>query len=184
MGWRECIDADVQELTELLQRVRDDEVQALCDLIVGARRIFVTGQGRSGLLVRMFALRLMQLGLTVLVVGDATTPGIAAGDVLVVCSASGETPGAVSPARRAREAGATVSAVVARAGSTLGQLAQCTVLVPGETPKLSRQQASRLPLATVLEQAMLVVLDGVIGCLAERLGQDNRTMMERHANLE
>lgn len=184
MSWTECIGADLQELGELVQQVQAAEVEALCDLILGAQRIFVVGQGRSGLIMKMFALRLMQLALTVFVVGDATTPAIHTGDLLMVCSASGETPGAVSPARRAREAGAQVAAIVARSESSLGQLAHHTVLIPGETPKVSMQQKSRLPLATVLEQATLVVLDCVVCSLAERMQQTNLAMMVRHANLE
>lgn len=184
MSWTECIGADLLELGELVQQVRAEEVQALLDSILQAQRIFVAGQGRSGLLMKMFALRLMQLGLAVFVVGDATTPAIGAGDLLIVCSASGETPGAVSPARRAREAGAQVAVIVSRTGSSLSKLAQHTVLVPGETPKVSLLQSSRLPLASVLEQAMLVVLDGVICSLAHGMGQSNQSMMARHANLE
>jgi D-arabinose 5-phosphate isomerase GutQ len=38
--------------------------------------------------------------------------------------------------------------------------------------------------ASVLEQAMLVVLDGVICSLAHGMGQSNQSMMARHANLE
>ena len=50
MRWREYIDADLQELRELLQQVQDEEVQALCDLIVDARRIFVVGQHEQTML--------------------------------------------------------------------------------------------------------------------------------------
>nr|MBC7244799.1 6-phospho-3-hexuloisomerase [Chloroflexota bacterium] len=184
MDWNGWLRTDLEELQGVLSRVQGTEVEGLCDLILAARRIFVVGQGRSGLLMRMFALRLMQLGLTVHVVGDVTTPAIGAGDLLVACSGSGETAGALTPARKARQLGAKVAAVVSRSGSTLSQLAEHTLLVPGETPKVSMEQKSKLPLATILEQAMLIVLDCVIARLAERLGQSNESMMTRHANLE
>jgi len=184
MDWNGWLRADLEELQEVLQKVRGAEVEQLCNLILEARRIFVVGQGRSGLLMKMFALRLMQLGFAVYVVGDATTPAIGAGDLLVVCSGSGETAGAVTPAKKAKQLGAKVAAVVSRPGSTLTQLADHTLLVPGETPKVSMEQRSQLPLATILEQAMLIVLDCAIGWLAERTGQTNQDMMSRHANLE
>lgn len=184
MDWNGWLRTDLAELQEVLQKVRRAEVEGLCDLILEARRVFVVGQGRSGLLMKMFALRLMQLGFTVHVVGDATTPAIGAGDLLVVCSGSGETAGALTPAKKAKQLEAKVAAVVSRSGSTLSQLADHTLLVPGETPKVSMEQRSKLPLATILEQAMLIVLDCVIGWLAERMGQTNQNMMARHANLE
>ncbi|MGQ9493777.1 MAG: 6-phospho-3-hexuloisomerase [Anaerolineae bacterium] len=184
MDWHGWLCADLEELQAVLAQVQGAEVEGLSDLILGSRRTFVVGQGRSGLLMRMFALRLMQLGLTVHVVGDVTTPAIGAGDLLVACSGSGETAGVLTPARRAKQLGAKVAAVVAQSGSSLSRLADHTLLVPGETPKVSMAQRSKLPLATVLEQAMLVVLDCVIARLGERLGQTNEHMMTRHANLE
>lgn len=56
-----------------------------------APRIFLAGAGRSGLLMRMFAMRLMQVGCAAAVAGECTTPSIQQGDVLVVSSGSGNT---------------------------------------------------------------------------------------------
>ena len=66
----------------------DEKLIALCE---GARRVFVAGAGRSGLISKFFAMRLMHAGLEVFVVGEIVTPSIGDGDLFLVFSGSGET---------------------------------------------------------------------------------------------
>jgi 6-phospho-3-hexuloisomerase len=184
MDFSAWIRADLDELSQRVVHIDPLQAEALGEAALDADRIFIAGLGRSGLVMRMAALRLMQLGLTVHVVGDATTPAIAAGDLLIIGSGSGETGGAVHLARRARSAGASLLVVTARPDSTLGQMADVRLVVPGWTPKHEGEGASQLPMATVLEQAFLVVMDCLVAWLADRLGQTDEMMMARHANLE
>ena len=79
------------EVTAILDRVDDAGAAAMVGAILGVERVFVVALGRSGMLARMFAMRLMQIGLTAHVVGDVTTPAIAPGDLLVAISGSGRT---------------------------------------------------------------------------------------------
>ena len=81
---------------------------AAVELTADARRVFVHGAGRSGLALRMTAMRLMHLGLQVHVVGETTTPAIGEGDLLLTASGSGTTSGVVSAAETARSVGARV----------------------------------------------------------------------------
>ena len=53
------------------------------------KRIIVCGTGRSGLMLKSFAMRLMQIGYISYVVGETITPAIKEGDLLIVASASG-----------------------------------------------------------------------------------------------
>jgi 6-phospho-3-hexuloisomerase len=89
----------------VLTRVNWPAVANLTSSISRAARIFVLGEGRSGLAVRMAAMRLMHLGLRVHVVGETTTPALNDGDVLIAASGSGDTPGVVMTAEQARTAG-------------------------------------------------------------------------------
>ena len=52
---------------------------------------FFTGQGRSGLVAQMAAMRFMHLGLRTHVWGEVTAPSVERGDRLVVLSKSGST---------------------------------------------------------------------------------------------
>jgi 6-phospho-3-hexuloisomerase len=184
MGIEATLQTNLKELAETLERVDASAAQRLGEAILEAERLFLAGLGRSGLVMRMFALRLMQLGLTTHVVGDATTPAIGPDDLLLVGSGSGETPGALAAATSAHEAGARVAAITARPRSTLIRLADVRLVIPGATPKANGEAGSRLPMASVLEQAFLIVTDGIVAELAAASGQTDEAMMARHANLE
>jgi 6-phospho-3-hexuloisomerase len=181
----EYLRSDLEELGQLLLAVDPSAAEQLASAILAAERVYLAGLGRSGLVMRMLALRLMQLGLQTYVVGDPTTPAIGERDLLVVGSASGETQGALLAARQALVAGAKVAAVTAAAASTLASLADLVLVIPGATPKsVGRPACSALPLASVLEQAFLVVADCVVARLAQRTGTTDGQMMARHANIE
>ena len=94
------------ELATAADALQEDQLAALAAEIRQARRVFVAGGGRSGLALRMHAMRLMHLGLTAHVVGETTTPAIGSGDLLVVASGSGTTAGAVAAAQTSVSTGA------------------------------------------------------------------------------
>lgn len=180
----EWIRQDMAEVSAILDALPNEAAETALAAILDAPRIFVVGQGRSGLILRMFAMRLMQIGLQAHVVGDATTPAIAPGDLLIALSGSGRTEGVTNMAAKARSYGAQVLAITTNATSPLAQAADRLVLFPAESVKVNLAVATRLPLANALEQAMAIYLDCLGAMLAERRGQDNAAMMRRHANLE
>lgn len=123
------ITAEVSAAADALVRGGGKQLEQVASLLAGADRVFVHGAGRSGLALRMTAMRLMHLGLRVHVVGDATTPAIAPGDVLLTASGSGTTAGIVRAAQSAVDAGARVAALTT-AGLPLAELASAVVVVP------------------------------------------------------
>jgi 6-phospho-3-hexuloisomerase len=175
---------DLDEVNAILAQLDDAQTDALLDAIGGARRVFVLGLGRSGLLLRMFAMRLMQIGLTAHIVGDATTPAIAPGDLLIALSGSGRTATVLTLAHKAKGIGAQVAAVTSSRVTPLAELADLVVILPAGSVKSDVTTPTRLPLANALEQAMSIYLDCVGAMLAAHYEQDNAAMMARHANLE
>lgn len=180
----EWIQRDLDEVNAILAGIDDQAADAMVEEILKARRVFVVALGRSGLILRMFAMRMMQIGLQSYVVGDVTTPSIEAGDLLVALSGSGRTETVVTLARKAKGYGAQVLAITSGRETPLAQLATTTVLVPAGSVKSDVTTPTQLPLANALEQAMAILLDCVGAMLAEQRQQDNVAMMRRHANLE
>lgn len=181
--------AVVGELGDVLQGVEDAALRGLEERLTVARRIFVAGAGRSGLMMRAFAMRLMHLGLRVHVIGEVTTPSIEAGDLLVIGSGSGETESLCTMARRARHLGAGLALVTIAASSTLARLADTVVRLDAPSPKVvpaagATARASIQPLGSLFEQALLLVLDTVVLRLAAARGTSSDEMFTRHANLE
>ncbi len=184
MRLSEWIQLDLAEVNAILAQLREAEAAALTQAILDAHRVYVMGLGRSGFLLRMFALRLMQLGLAAHVVGDATTPPIASGDLLIALSGSGRTESVLLMARKAKYFGARVLAITSHPATPLAEMADLAVIVPSGSVKTDVTTPTRLPLANALEQAMAIYLDCIGAMLAEQRGENNAALLRRHANLE
>ncbi|PTL72553.1 6-phospho-3-hexuloisomerase [Rathayibacter caricis DSM 15933] len=162
----------------------DDRLEPVAALLADADRVFVHGAGRSGLALRMTAMRLMHLGLVVHVVGDVTTPAIREGDVLLTASGSGTTGGIVRAAQSAVDAGARVAAITTASGSPLAELASAVVIVPA-AEKLDRSGAASAQYSGGLfEQVVVLTGDALFHALWKRRGESADELWPRHANLE
>lgn len=176
----------VEEIHNTLSLISDSDTDALADAIIGANRIFVAGAGRSGLMMKAFAMRLMHMGFTVYVVGETVTPGISRGDLFIIGSGSGETASLVSMGCKAVAAGAGLAVVTIFPESSLGKKATTIVKVSAPTPKTNRsaEASSIQPMGSLFEQSLLLILDALILRLMEKRSIDTDAMFARHANLE
>jgi 6-phospho-3-hexuloisomerase len=173
------LDAIHRELSDIAAALPRGEAEALAVAVRDAKRVFVSGMGRSGLMVRAFAMRLMQLGVTVFVVGDTTTPSIAKGDLLVVGSRYGRSGSLSHYVDIARREGARVAVVTMGPDSPLAKSADIVATIP-----VAGGGPSQQPLGTLFEQSLLVYLDAVVLLLKRLLHKTERAMRKRHTNLE
>ena len=90
----------LKEIEAVLGQVEETQLEKIASTLQKAPRIFNIGEGRSGLMAKSFAMRLMHLGATVYVVGETITPAIAEGDLLVAVSGSGTTKSVVWTAEK------------------------------------------------------------------------------------
>jgi 6-phospho-3-hexuloisomerase len=170
------------EIATAVESVPEADRLRAIDQITTARRIFVFGEGRSGLVLRMAAMRLVHLGLTAHVVGDATTPAISADDLLIAASGSGETAVTLLIAEQARRAGAALLAVTANANGSLAASADALLLL--RTPSKGDRGAGQSiqPGGSLFEQSMLVLFDTLFLMIAGDTAAQQ--IAERHANME
>ncbi|MFF1252277.1 6-phospho-3-hexuloisomerase [Pseudarthrobacter sp. NPDC058329] len=174
----------LDEISEVFQRVDPAEVSALVTELRLASRIFVTGAGRSGLVLKMAAMRLMHLGLTVHVVGEITAPAIRAGDLLLTASGSGTTAGVVKAAETAVAQGARVAAYTTNAGSPLAAAAAAVVLIPAARKTDHRSSLSRQYSGSLFEQVLFATTEAVFQSLWDEDAAAPEDLWQRHANLE
>lgn len=168
----------------LLRAGLDEQLRALADAVDDAPAVFVLGAGRSGLALRMTAMRLMHLGRAVHVVGETTTPAIREGELLLAASGSGTTAGVVRAAETARDAGARIAAITTDAASPLAGLAASVVELPA-AGKLDRSgTASAQYAGSLFEQAVVLLGDALFHELWQRSGRTADELWPRHANLE
>jgi 6-phospho-3-hexuloisomerase len=157
-------------------------------------RILVMGAGRSGLVGRAFAMRLLHLGYNAYVLGETIVPAIREGDIVIAISGSGKTKLIVTAAEAAKEAKARLIAVTSYPDSPLGRLADLVIEVPGrtkysnETDYFARQILGMTeplaPLGTLFEDTTMIVLDGIVAELMIRLKKTEEDLRLVHANIE
>ena len=181
----QLFEAIMGEVSQVASGFFPDQYLSFIKFLLGAERIFMTGQGRSGLVARAFAMRLMHLNFKAYVVGESTTPSIGRGDVLIACSGSGTTPITLSLAKSARRAGATLIALSCREDSPLSRIADLPIQLPavGKNARSRKAMTIQLP-GTLFEQVLFLYLDACVITLRRTLKLGDREMTSRHANLE
>lgn len=175
-------------------KLSDRNVNELVKTILNSDRVFVAGAGRSGLIARAFAMRLMHLNFKVHVIGETITPRLEKGDLFLGVSGSGETTRVVSAAETAKEIGAKLVVITSYPDSSLGELADLVVKVPGRVEtaeeksytgrQITGEYESLTPLGTLFEITTLTFLDGVIASLMKELGKEEEDLSKQHASVE
>jgi 6-phospho-3-hexuloisomerase len=174
----------LNELERTLAAVSEAEIAVAQRMIPAANRVFVMGAGRTGLALKMAAMRLMHLGLVVHVAGEVTSPAIGRGDLLLVASGSGTTAGPVHAAEVAVKAGARVLALTATPASKLGQLAQGVVVIPAAAKEDRGGMMSTQYAGALFEQSALLIMDAMFQAMWHERGESAEELWKRHANLE
>jgi 6-phospho-3-hexuloisomerase len=197
-------DKRVQEMMQLMaskiraisKAISDDDVEKFLSELLHAKRIYVIGAGRSGLVAKAFAMRLMHLGLAAFVVGETITPALNKDDVMVVFSGSGKTKTVADIAETAKEIGAHICLITSNADSRIGKIADCIVIIEHhrdevdddavefEIRQMLGEHKSFAPLGTVFETASIVFADAIVSRLMEITQTDEIALKNRHTNIE
>jgi len=168
-------------IVKMVAQTLENEIEGtdeFVDAIIGARKVFIYGVGRSGLIAKAFAIRLVQMGLEVYFVGETITPIVEEGHLVVIVSHTGETMSAIQTANIVRRVGARVITVTANAHSKLASASNVVILIH---PPKDDDRRRLAPLGTLFEDATLIYLDSIVARLMEKLGQGEGSMRKRHA---
>jgi 6-phospho-3-hexuloisomerase len=184
------------KIREIANTISDEEAEKFILELLNAKRIYVIGAGRSGLVAKAFAMRLMHLGLHAYVVGETITPALNRGDVMVIFSGSGRTKTVADLAETARDIGGRICLITSNADSRIGKIADCTVIIEHQRDAVADDAAefeirqmmgdhkSFAPLGTLFETASMVFADAVISRMMEITKVDESALKNRHTNIE
>lgn len=173
------------EIRGVADKVDRDQIGVLVDRLLAAPRVFVAGEGRSGLMGKAFAMRLMHLGLTVFAMGETISPAVKVDDLVVTISGSGTTAGTVRAAQAAHDAGASLVAVTTDLGSPLSKLADALLVLPAATKYRKAGEAPTIqPLSSLFDQLTHIALDAACLEVARRRDVDNQAATAAHSNTE
>ncbi|MGC8572661.1 MAG: 6-phospho-3-hexuloisomerase [Caldisphaera sp.] len=172
----------------------DNLVNMLIDAYNKKSKVLVMGAGRSGLVGKAFAMRLLHMGFNSYVLGETIVPSITKGDLAIAISGSGRTQLIVDAADAAKKVGSKVIALTTYPDSPLGSIADMVVKIPGRS-KISKMDdyfARQIlglheplaPLGTLFEDTTMIFLDGIVYSLMTKLNISEDEMRSRHANIE
>ena len=103
---KDAMENIVDHVSYVSSQLSDQQINKLIVSLEHAKKVYIYGAGRSGLVAKAFAMRLMHLGIAVHVVGEITTPAIEAEDIFITISGSGETTSVINSAKIAKNVGA------------------------------------------------------------------------------
>jgi len=178
-AFTDSMDHITSQIRELLAPVPSRDIQRTVSLLMKANRLFVYGTGRSGLLGRAFAIRLVHLGFQAFVIGETITAPVQKNDCVVLISGSGITIPVVMTAEIAANLKAKIILLTANTSSPIDSLSDVTIIL---SPR--KKKSHLAPLGTLFEASSWVFLDGIIAELMKKKGEDEDTMKKRHAILE
>ncbi len=185
----------IENLKEVIDKLDREAIKAMLQKTFDGNQVFVMGAGRSGLVAKAFAMRLMHLGFSVYVVGETTTPAVLPQDVVIAISGSGETRTIADLGKLAKDIGSTLITITSKKDSTLGRISDIAVIIPSKT-KNDPDEAGYLerhmrgdykkmpPLGTTFEITALVFLDSVVSQLIMLTGASEAELKSRHTNIE
>jgi len=178
---------------EVIKKIDPEQINLMIEKIIDSGSIFIVGTGRSELVGKAFAMRLMHLGFTVYVVGDVTTPAINDEDCLIAISGSGETKTVTLAAKTTKDVGASVIGITGNLNSTLNEYMDVAINIETKTKEAWKNYTSSVlkgdyddltPMGTLFEDTSLLFLDGLIAEFMVRLSKKEDDLKMRHAIIE
>lgn len=168
---------NIDELQLVTAELDETQLVQAAKACMEGKRLFFSGMGRSGNMVKALAIRFMHLGYDAYVAGDASTPSIENGDLLIAVTSSAKTKVTLNHMETARQAGAKVLLLTALLENP--QVSDYFLSIPARTKVPSEQHAGSL-----FEQCVLIVGDAISAYIKENKGISSEYMDKRHANLQ
>lgn len=171
----------LDEITGVLDKVDETGLKETLAYLKKEKRIFVDGEGRSGLMAKGFAMRLMHLGFSVYVIGETITPAIKKEDVFIVVSGSGESANSLEDTKKAKKTGSKIIAVTSKENSSIAELADSILLVPGTVKSEQGENRTSIQLlSSLFDQTLHITLDVLCLMISRRDGFSNEEATKKH----
>jgi 6-phospho 3-hexuloisomerase len=180
--FKDSIDYIQLKLKDILSKVSEKDIMTIKKLFLKTKRVFLYGAGRSGLVAKAFAIRLVHLGFQTFVIGETITAPVQKGDLVIIVSGSGETIPAVMTAEIAHTLRAFVVSITGKKDSDIAKFANITLFIKSSCNEVERKKYA--PLGTLFEASVWLLLDGITADLLDQKKETEEDMRSRHATLE
>ncbi|MBC7129212.1 MAG: 6-phospho-3-hexuloisomerase [Thermoplasmatales archaeon] len=179
MKFEEAVSYISEEARKIVESVEEEKIERMIKYFFEAKNIFVYGAGRSGLVGKAFAIRLVHLGFPTFVIGETITVPVKKDDLVVLISGSGETIPVAMTAEIARRLGAKIISITANPESHIARFGDVVIVL-----KERERKKELAPLGTIFEASAWIFLDAIVAELMARKGENEESMKRRHATLE
>jgi 6-phospho-3-hexuloisomerase len=180
--FKNSIDYIQKKINGILKLIIREDIEKVINLFFKSNRIFVYGAGRSGLVAKAFAIRLVHLGFQTFVIGETISAPVTKNDLVVIVSGSGETIPAVMTAEISYKLGANIVSITAKKSSGIAKYANVTIFIASACNESERKKYA--PLGTLFEASVWILFDGLIADILDRKSEDEEMMRSRHAILQ
>lgn len=180
---------EIEALEIARSYIKPESIIEMQKCLNAAKRIFLMGEGRSGLSCRGGAMRITQIEIpdkSVHLAGDATTPTARRGDGAIAVSTSGES--GTQLVMKYKAYGAKLIVLSAHKESTIGGAADVFVHIPEKEQILTQHADFALKVAkyknwallgTISETVALIYLDAFIGEWAWKMYRKDESDFKR-----
>lgn len=180
---KEHLKVIVKELQEACDGYDETNDTPIIESIMHSGKIFIAGAGRTGYIMRCFAMRLIHLGFCAYVIGDTEMIAAKAGDLLLIGSGSGETKTLRVYMEKAKQLGMKTVVFTCNRESALAREAKFSCVIRAQS-KFQDGRISVQPMGSLFEQQLLLLTDCITLELARRMNIDFEQLKNRHSNLE
>ena len=183
----------ISEISSVMEEIDENTVEEVISEILKANKIFIVGAGRSGLVGKAFAMRLMQIGFKVYVVGETITPSMEEGDLLIAISNSGETKSVCLASHIAMTIKGNLIGITSNKNSRLAKKSTKSIIIDAKhrtdparfvQKGFHNEVPSFAPLGTLFEVSTFLFFEGLIGSLMERTNRKEEDLKKMHSVLE
>lgn len=166
----------LDRLRETMGNVDKEKVGSAVDMILATNHVFVYGAGRSGIISKAFAMRLVQLGITVYSIGETITPIVSDRDLTILISNQGTTKSTLLVAQVCKNVKSKIIVLTSNDNAPLLKFADLSFIL-----KIKKDYPDLAPLGTLFELNTLLFFDSLIAQLMSVMNENEKSMRSRHA---
>ena len=148
---KEHLKVIVKELQEACDGYDETNDAPIIESIMHSGKIFIAGAGRTGYIMRCFAMRLIHLGFCAYVIGDTEMIAAKSGDLLLIGSGSGETKTLRVYMEKAKQLGMKTVVFTCNRESALAREAKFSCVIRAQS-KFQDGRISVQPMGSLFEQ--------------------------------
>ncbi len=166
----------LDNLRETMKHVEKEKIESAVSMILETNHVFVYGAGRSGIISKAFAMRLVQLGITAYFIGETITPIVTDRDLAILISNQGTTKSTLLVAQVCKKVKSKIIVLTGNENAPLLKYANLSFIL-----KIKKDSPELAPLGTLFELNTLLFFDSFIAQLMSVMNETEKSMRSRHA---